>query len=202
MNLKETYNRIAEDWHRDHQKDDWWVEGTDAFIALLGAGKSVLDVGCGAGVKSHYLASKGCQVTGIDLSESMIAIAKREVSEADFRVLDMREVGVLEDLYDGVFAQASLLHIPKAEAPDVIKALAAKLKPHGAIYIAVKEQRANNPSEEVVTENDYGYEYSRFFSYYTLEEIESYCREAGLTPVQNALPQGAAKWVQVIARKS
>lgn len=52
MSLKSTYNKIAEDWSKDHRDDDRWQEGTDKFLALLPKGASILDVGCGAGVKS------------------------------------------------------------------------------------------------------------------------------------------------------
>ena len=58
MNLKETYNKIAEQWRRDHQSDDWWVLGTDKFISLLPNGATVLDVGCGAGTKSKHFSVK------------------------------------------------------------------------------------------------------------------------------------------------
>ena len=44
-----------------------------------------------------------------------------------------------------------------------------KLNPNGVLYLAVKEKR--KVEEEIATENDYGYEYERFFSYFTLDEI-------------------------------
>lgn len=118
MNLQETYNRIARDWHKDHQKDDWWVEGVRQFISLLPAGGSVLDVGCGAGTKTKYLQKKGLDVMGIDFAAEMIAIAKEEVPNAEFAVGDMRALPLFKKRFDGIFAQASLLHISKNEAED------------------------------------------------------------------------------------
>ena len=64
--LKDTYNKIAYQWHEDHQNDDWWQAGTNVFISYLHNGQSVLDVGCGGGTKSKYLASKGLKVVGVD----------------------------------------------------------------------------------------------------------------------------------------
>jgi 2-polyprenyl-3-methyl-5-hydroxy-6-metoxy-1,4-benzoquinol methylase len=52
--LKNTYNKIASDWVRDHSSDDWWVEGTDIFLSLLSPGATILDVGCGGGHKTQY----------------------------------------------------------------------------------------------------------------------------------------------------
>jgi len=180
MNLKEAYNRIAEDWYRDHHQDDWWIEGTDKFISLLKPGANILDVGCGAGVKSNYLIQKGLPVTGIDLSEKMIELAKKHVPNGIFYVQDLYQLANLEKTFDGVFAQAVLLHIPKNRISEVMKLLAAKIKPGGYLYVAVKERRPSEPEEEIVKENDYGYPYERFFSYFTKEEMEKKFQELNL----------------------
>lgn len=202
MDLKETYNKIAEEWHQDHQQDDWWVEGTDAFVSLLKSGSSVLDVGCGAGTKSKYLTSKGLNVTGVDFSENMIEIAKREVSEVKFQVLDLADVHTLHELFDGIFMQAVLLHVPKAEAQKQIAQIATRLKDGGYFYVAVKEKWADSPEEEIKTEDDYGYPYQRFFSYFSLDEIRGYFTNSGLKVVyKNISSAGKTNWIQVIAQK-
>ncbi len=59
MDLKETYNRIAKDWMKDHHQDNWWIEGTDKYLSFLKPGASILDVGCGAGVKSKNITISG-----------------------------------------------------------------------------------------------------------------------------------------------
>lgn len=202
MDLKETYNRIAEDWFKGHHGDDWWVEGADTFASLLTPGALVLDIGCGAGVKSKYLSDKGIKVVGADFSEKMIEIAKREVPAADFRVADIKNLNTIPETFDGVFAQAVLLHIPKDEAEKVVVGLANKLKKDGYLYIAVKEKWPDGKEEEVVKANDYGYEYERFFSYFTLPEVKKYLTDAGLQiRYENVSRAGRTNWIQVIAQK-
>lgn len=202
MDLKDTYNKIAADWHKDHKQDNWWVEATDKFISLLPTGGEVLDVGCGAGTKAKYLVNKGLQVLGIDIAENLIAIAKTEVPAARFLVMDMKELGDLMESFDGVFAQASLLHIPKQEISAVIKSLSGKLKSGGYFYVAVKEIKPGQAEEEVVKENDYGYEYERFFSYYTLDEIKKYCIALSMEiAYANVASSGRSNWLHVIAKK-
>ena len=181
MNLKETYNRIAEDWHRDHHDDTWWVDGTNAFISLLPKGASVLDVGCGTGNKSKYLASKGLSVMGTDFSEGMISVAKREVPTVPFAVMDIKDMSGMQQSFDGILAQAVLLHIPRAEMPSVINGLKAKLKDGGLLYIAVKEKRPDGEEEGILAEEDNGYQYERFFSYFTLDEIKKYLSDARMS---------------------
>lgn len=202
MDLKATYNRIAEDWFGDHHGDTWWIEGTDKFISFLKPGSLVLDVGCGAGVKSQYLLDKGLKVVGIDFSEKMIEIAKREVPSATFHVADIKNLSGLQESFDGILAQAVLLHIPKIEADGVVKGLRDKLHNGGYLYIAVKEKRESGKEEEILKENDYGYEYERFFSYFTLPEIKSYIADAGMEMCyENVALSGHTNWIQVICRK-
>jgi 2-polyprenyl-3-methyl-5-hydroxy-6-metoxy-1,4-benzoquinol methylase len=204
MDLKETYNRIAEDWHRDHSHDDWWVEGTGTFIQELAPGARVLDVGCGSGVKSKYLINHGFKVTGIDISEKLLEIARREASKGEFKVFSMTDLDSMLEMFDGIFAQASLLHIPKKDAGEVVKKMAGRLISGGLLYIAVKEVREGKPEEGIAKENDYGYEYERFFSYFTMPELEQYLAGAGLTVVsasRNPNPSGKTVWLQIIGRK-
>jgi 2-polyprenyl-3-methyl-5-hydroxy-6-metoxy-1,4-benzoquinol methylase len=202
MNLKDTYNKIAKDWHKDHQTDDWWVEGTNAFISLLKPGALVLDVGCAGGFKAKYLIAGGLKVVGIDIAEEFIAIAKREVPVAEFLTLGMEDIKTLPQEFDAIFMQASLLHIPREQAGRVIKDAVTRLKKSGLLYIAVKEVREGKPTEEVKTEKDYGYDYDRFFSYFSLDEIKDMMIGAGLEVVyENRKSFGGTCWIQVIARK-
>jgi len=81
--------------------------------------------------------------------------------------------------------------------------MVSRLVPRGLLYVAVKAQRPGNPEEEIVTENDYGYDYDRFFSYYTLDEMRAHLERLGLSLIHAEVPQAPSPgdWMQVIARK-
>jgi len=201
MDLKSTYNRIAEDWDNDHTNDTWWKDGVNKFTSLIPGGSSVLDVGCGSGVKSELLHAKGFAVTGIDFSEKFLDIARRRMPTGDFRLIDLYNISGLDKKFDAIFAQAVLLHVPKKDIVSVIHSLTAKLSPGGLFYVAVKEQRAEEQEEEVVKESDYGYEYERFFSYFTIEEIKSYLTHEGLEIVYESVAHsGRRNWIQAIGK--
>ncbi len=201
MDLKATYDRIAEDWDRDHAGDEWWTHEIGSFLDHIPAGGSILDIGCGPGHKSKYFTDRGFAVTGIDVSPEFIRIAREHAPAAHFETGDMRTPGEL-GFFDGVFFCASLLHIPKAEAARVIGNGAALLKSGGAMYVSVKEQRTDKPEEEIVAEADYGYEYERFFSYFTGEEIRSYFTQCGITPMYSAVTQArSTRWIVEVGTK-
>lgn len=199
----DTYNKIAEEWHKDHQLDIWWTEGTDKFISLLKSGGRVLDVGCGGGTKSKYLIERGLNVTGIDFSEKMIKIARREVPNVEFFVMNMDDMSDLKEEFDGVFVQAVLLHTPKKNVKKVFQNLFDRLKPNGYLYIAVKEKKPNQQEEEIKVEEDYGYKYERFFSYFTVDEIKNYLSDLQMKiSYESKTPSNSTNWIQIIAKKT
>jgi SAM-dependent methyltransferase len=202
MGLKETYDRIAEDWHTDHAHDTWWKDGVDHLITMLPSHGTVLDVGCGSGEKAKYLIEHGFSVVGIDISDGFLAIARRIAPAADFRKMSMTELDSIPEQFDAVFASASLLHIPRADAPAVIADMAARTKPGGYLYLTVKEAREGEPDESVAKENDYGYDYERFFSYFRMSELASFLSAAGLKVVWE-LRDSTHKtvWLKILGKK-
>ncbi len=202
MDLRETYNLIAEDWHREHGYDDWPNKGQAKFITYLNSGDIVLDVGCGGGRTTTFLLNNGMRAVGVDLSENMIEIAKREAPEADFFVGDVRDIEKIGGVFDGVFAQAVLLHIPKQEIPAVLQKLGDKLKNGGHMCIFVKERKLNGPEEEIEERTSYGKTFQRFFSYFTTEELRGLLTSAGMNVVfEDIVPVGHTRWIQIIAKK-
>lgn len=202
MDLRETYDHIAEDWHADHRDDDWWIDGAQHVVSLLQAGDCILDVGCGGGTKSQYFITKGLRVVGIDFSEKMIAIAKRDTPEGEFHVLDLYEAGLLGQTFDCVFMEAVLLHVPRANVDALVDSFVKMVNDSGYVYIAVKDKKLGKPDEEIKVEHDYGYPYERFFSYFTVDEIKASMEQAGLEIVfEHIVPSGHTRWIEVIGKK-
>ncbi len=137
----------------------------------------------------------------MDFSEKMIEIAKKEVPDVDFMVGDIYYLDSYKNKFDAVFAQAVLLHIPRERALEVLEKFKNKLKPNGILYLAVKEVKSDGTDNEILKENDYGYEYERFFSYFTLSEIKEHINKLGLKLVwENVANSGRTNWIQVIAQ--
>ncbi len=148
------------------------------------------------------MSKNGAICSGIDISEKFIEIAKKEVPQGEFKVLGLEDIDKLESVFDDIFMQAVLLHLPKKEVERNFNKAVSKLKAGGYFYVAVKEKYPNGPTEELKDEDDYGYHYQRFFSYFTLEEVLNYFQQSGLEVVfSNVSPIGKTNWIEVIGRK-
>lgn len=202
MNLKDTYDKIALNWQKDHVGDDWSVGGTRKFESFLKPNSTILDVGCGSGLSSKRFSDYGFDVTGIDFSGKMIEAANKFAVDAKFKVLDIRDLGKIKENFDGIYARAVLLHFSKNEIPKIIQSLCQKLNDGGYIYIAVKEIKEDQPDEQIVEENDYGFNYERFFSYFTMNELEKFMTDCGLNIVFKLKTNaGDTGWIQIIGKK-
>lgn len=131
----EYYDNNAEDFARRTAGYDMRAE-MDAFAELLPAGGSVLDAGCGPGRDMPELARRGFRVTGMDASRAMVELAS---ARTGFTVHHLT-FGRIEfaDAFDGIWANASLLHVPRAEIDDVIRRLTRALRAGGAWYLSMR----------------------------------------------------------------
>jgi len=108
----------------------------DRFLAELQPGALIFDFGCGSGRDSLYFLQKGFRVEACDGSEEMVKTATKNtgipVKQMLFSELDAQE------RYDGIFACASILHVPSAELPDIIGKMKKAVKKGGILYISFK----------------------------------------------------------------
>ena len=75
-------------------------------------------------------------------------------------------------------------------------------EPGGYFSVQLKEKYPHGPEEEVLKESDYGYEYERFFSYYTLPEVEELFRQCGLKVLSAEVTEPTkTRWILVLGQK-
>lgn len=106
------------------------------FLAMVPNCGRILDAGCGAGRDTKSFIDLGYDVTAIDASARMAALASR-LAGVPVKVVRFREMSFNQE-FDGVWACASLLHVPSSELADVVGRVEKSLRPGGVFYASFK----------------------------------------------------------------
>ncbi|MCK1402142.1 class I SAM-dependent methyltransferase [Bradyrhizobium sp. 4] len=136
------------------------------FLALLPSGGSILELGCGAGNHSAVMLAEGFSVRATDGSPEMAEIASHRLGHAveamRFDQLDAHEA------YDGVWASACLLHVPRDELTGILARIHRALRPSGVFYASYK-----------MGEGDGRDSLGRYYNYASPEWLEATYASAG-----------------------
>ncbi len=190
--------------HYESNADAFW-EGTrdhdvsqniQALLTALGGRGPyrILDFGCGPGRDLVELMRRGQHVVGLDGCEAFVRMAWElsgaPVLHQDFLALDLPSLD-----FDGVFANASLFHVPSQELPRVLRQLWACLKPGGVLF-------CSNPRGD----NREGYEGARYGAYHDEQHWHASVVSAGFVALScyyrpAGLPRAQQPWLATLWRK-
>jgi len=189
------YNNRAEIFWRDTRDHDV-SQNIDALLQSL-TGKSplrILDFGCGPGRDLKVFHDLGHDAIGLEGSERFVEMARGysgcEVWQQDFLKLDLPA-----EFFDGIFANASLFHVPSQELPRVLRQLCATLKPNGVLF-------SSNPRGD----NQEGWSGERYGCYHDWSRWKELLTAAGFVEVRHyyrppGLPREQQPWLASLWRK-
>lgn len=189
------YDRGAESfWRgtRDHDVSQNYAALLDAIEAVPPC--AILDFGCGPGRDLRYFRSLGHDAVGLDGSAEFVTMAREfsgcEVLHQDFLALDLPA-----GRFDGIFANASLFHVPGRELPRVLRQLHATLRPRGVLF-------SSNPRGN----NEEGFHSDRYGCYWDLDSWRAHVTAAGFEELHHyyrppGLPRGRQPWLATVWRK-
>ena len=152
------------------------------------AGKAVLDVGCGGGILAESMAARGAHVTGIDLGEKALKVAKLHLLESgnqvDYRLIAVEALAAERPhSYDIVTCMEMLEHVP--EPASVVRACAELVKPGGYVFFSTLNRNVKSylmaviGAEYVLNLLPRGtHDYGKFLK---PSELGGFCRGAGLS---------------------
>ena len=194
----QTYNKIAKEYSESHFDPKFWGKEFKIFEGLI-KGKKVIDIGCGAGRDAVLFIENGFDYTGIDASSEMLRIARGRVKEGKFLLMDFYELDFPRNTFDGFWAVASMLHVPKIKAAKVLREIREIIKQYGVGFISVKERKSM--VEGVIKENKYG-GIKRYLSFYKKEEFQKLLRSNGFSIIKShILKEGDTNWLCYFVEK-
>lgn len=188
------YDARAEDFRagtRDHDVS----QNIDALLRHIEGPPpfAILDFGCGPGRDLAAFARMGHVAIGLDGATRFVAMARAdtgcEVWQQDFLALDLPPAR-----FDGIFANASLFHVPSADLPRVLRELHATLKPRGVLF-------SSNPRGD----GDEGWNRGRYGVYHDLGAWRRHLTGAGFTEIEHyyrppGLPLAQQPWLASVWR--
>lgn len=191
-----TYTQIAADYARVRQERDGIAEQMAHFVALLPHPGVVLDIGCGPGYDTALLAKRGLTAVGLDLSLAMLCAAGNQqpcpLVQADMQQLPLPAIAV------GIWACASLLHLPQTAVPATLHEFARVLQPGGILYLSVKQGEGESWAPTA-----YGHAARRYFTFWQPEALTQQLTNAGFAIIEQfsyAWPE--TSWLICYAQKT
>lgn len=173
-----TYNKIASIYTKEYFNDLSDSKYLNKFLKLIPKGGKILDVGSGPGQFSKYIKTKGFNISGIDYSDEMISIAKKQVKGIIFKQMDMRKLNFGDESFNGLLAAYSLIHIPSNEVLETLKGFNRVLKQAGYIEIITQKGEADQTINEPFMPSE-----KMFFNFFTKERISNFLKKAGFKVV-------------------
>ena len=196
MDSIDYYNKYAATVFEDTAEQDM-SDIMEEFLSCMEEGDTILDLGCGSGWDSLTFYDMGYDVTPMDGSEEMCKLAEIH-TDMDVLHMDFWDMS-FEDAFDGIWACASLIHIPKKELPKMLNKISTALKKDGVVYMSFHKG------------NFEGFAGERYFSDYTEREMERIIKESNglkLIKMWETEDKGYSSshengtWLNVLARKA
>ena len=155
---------------------------------------AILDFGCGPGRDLKTLAAMGHRAIGLEGASAFAAMA-REFSGCEVWQQDFLNLELPSQRFDGIFANASLFHVPSQELPRVLRQLHAALRADGVLF-------SSNPRGD----NQEGWNRGRYGAYHDHETWLRYLQDAGFAELEHYyrpadLPRDQQPWLATVARR-
>ena len=198
----QAYDKSTSIYNKTHF-EPFWIKEFEFYKKMV-PGKKILDIGCGAGRDAVVFVKNKFGYLGIDASEGMLKVAKKRVKRGKFKRMDFYKLNFPANSFDGTWAAASLLHIPKNKIRGVLKQIKRIIKPGGISFISLKEKK---DFEEGIVPYERNPGTFRYWSYYIQKEFEAILKSVGFKVVKSMKHKEKEKdgsttiWLCFFARK-
>ena len=158
----------------------------------------LLDLGCGAGQDTRALKRAGFRVVGLDVSHPLLDHARRRSPRLSLVQADIRHLPYVPGIFDGIWAAASLIHLPKSSVQASLRGLARLTMPGGILAATFVHGRRSGALQS-------GWIPDRFISRWHKQELAQALARAGWSIVALntvSAQERKGRWLNLIARRS
>ncbi|WP_297107853.1 class I SAM-dependent methyltransferase [uncultured Devosia sp.] len=165
-----------------------------SFLAALPAAARILELGCGNGMDAEHMLAQGFDVDATDGTPELVAEAQTRLG-ARTRVMRFEQLDA-EAEYDGVWACASLLHVPTTDLPNILARVRRAIRP-GGVFVASFKAGSGEGRDGI----------GRYYNYPTAEGLTAVYRTAGWTDMALETTMGSGfdalptQWLWMTAQR-
>jgi SAM-dependent methyltransferase len=190
------YRQRAEDFQagtRDHDVSQNVAALLERIVGPMPF--TILDFGCGPGRDLATFTQMGHRAIGLEGAVEFVAMA-RDATGCEVWLQDFLKLDLPDSTFDGIFANASLFHVPAQELPRVLRELRTALKPEGVLF-------SSNPRGN----DEEGWKGGRFGVFHRLETWRRYVTAAGFVDIEHyyrpaGLPRAQQPWLATVWRRA
>lgn len=200
--IVDLFDRHATQYQHKYMEVAEYRKSLDRFCAAIEKrGAAILDIACGPGNITQYLLQQrpDFAILGTDLSENMIALAKENNPQAEFALMDMRDIGQLQQKFSGVVCGFGLPYLSKAEVEQLVLEIERLLEPGGCCYLSTMEGEEEQSGYQKSSD---GKDVEMYTNYFQAEYLAAILEKHGLTVLeqyrQGNVPQSGGTGMDLI----
>jgi ubiquinone/menaquinone biosynthesis C-methylase UbiE len=166
------FDEFASEYAQRFMNIDSYSKHFDKFCSYIDNRQpKILELGCGPGNVTKYLKERfpHSQITAIDLAPKMIEIAKQTVADADFRVMDVRNIKTINSQFNAIMCSFCLPFLSKDDANKLISDSYKKLAKNGILYISTME---GDESKAGFESTSFSGDSQVYFNYHNHKDLE------------------------------
>ena len=193
-NTIEYYNKNAETYFEQTVESNLQVV-YDEFLSRIPAKSYILDFGCGSGRDSKFFIENGYKVKAIDGSIEMCKLASKYINQ-DVECMKFEELDE-ENIYDGIWACSSIVHVEKEKLPNILNKMIKALNQNGVIFVSFKKGTGYEIKE------------GKYYNFLVKEEFEKILENLNTNVkiidyrenISNSKRPKASEWSNIILQK-
>ena len=173
------FDEFADEYAKRYMNLEAYSDSIDMFCNLIRTNKpKILELGCGPGNVTKLLKIRfpQAQIMAIDLAPNMIAIARQQLPDVDFKIMDVRTILSISEKFDAVMCSFCLPFLSTMDAQKLITDCAYLLNQGGVLYLCTME---GNESDAGFEATSFSGDAKIYFNYHTRQDLQDALSASG-----------------------